>query len=174
MKHSSDIFFHAQSMCCSNRSFLKQSVHVESEHLYSISSLAIIASIITLRWGARLVAIDSKGKIMKLWERFKELDTKIVTSSLMGLKEDAFWNLNLRVKRQTTQIGSTMAVRIVLAIGLNLKPTPGLIMEARWTKLATWALGGGRGLFMQSANMHTMIYVALEEKMKMSSSNPFL
>ena len=23
MKHSSDIFFHAQSMCCSNRSFLK-------------------------------------------------------------------------------------------------------------------------------------------------------
>ena len=40
--------------------------------------------------GARLVAIDSKGKMMKLWERFKELDTKIVTSSLMCLKEDAF------------------------------------------------------------------------------------
>ena len=65
-------------------------MHVESEYLYSIASLAIIASINTLRWGARLVAIDSKGKMMKLWERFKELDTKIVTSSLMGLKEDAF------------------------------------------------------------------------------------
>ena len=35
---------------------------------------------------------------------------------------------------------TTMAMRIVLAFGLDLKltgKTPGLIMDARWTKLAT-------------------------------------
>ena len=64
---------------------------------------------------------------------------------LIDLKEEGIWRLESNSEKTNytnwhNGEPTTMAVRIVLALGLDMKltgKTPGLIMEARWTKLAT-------------------------------------
>ena len=93
---------------------------------------------------------------------------------LIDLKEEGIWRLESTSEKTNytnwhNSEPTTMAARIVLVLGLDMKltgKTPGLIMEARWTKLATLTLGGGREYEYDD--------LALEENMKMSSSNPFL
>ena len=64
---------------------------------------------------------------------------------LIDLKEEGIRKLESRSEKTNytnwhNGEPSTVAVRIVLTLGLDLKltgKTPGLLMEARWTKLAT-------------------------------------
>ena len=64
---------------------------------------------------------------------------------LIDLKEEGIRKLESRSEKTNytnwhNGEPSTVAVRIVFALGLYLKltgKTPGLIMDARWTKLAT-------------------------------------
>ena len=79
----SDIFFHPRSMSCRNSNSLKQSVHVESEHLHSISSLAIITSnqLILSDGGQDWLRSIQRGK---WWNCGRDLKNWIQKSSLLA------------------------------------------------------------------------------------------